>query len=118
MPVRHYQGVDLTAGVVLETGGQRAGDRADRGDVLGRCPAHRGEVPAEVGGGAVAAVEGDGVDRAADVGVPRGDRVRGRVAEAERVVPGECLDRAPVPSADLGERAYRVHDPAAVHQLA
>src|SRR5262249_29304606 len=89
--VGRQDGLDLAARVGLERGDDVPAGRVDLGDVLDRGAAHQGELPADVGVGAAAAGEGDRVDLTVDVRGPRGDRVRGRVAEAEHVVPGECL---------------------------
>ena len=74
---------------------------------------HAGEGPAEVGAGAVAAPEGDGVDLAVGARLPARDRVRRGGQEAERIVPD--VDMAALP--DPGELADGVHPPAAFHQL-
>src|SRR5712691_10759650 len=101
-----------------------AGAGADLRDVAHARTVDAGEVPADVGVRAVAAVEGDGVDRggavlvgagaAHDVRGPGRHRVRRGRAEADDVGAGET--RAAL--LDRGERADRVHRAAAVHQLA
>ena len=114
VPIHHQQGVHLLRGVGGESRHERPGRGVDLGDIAGMHAVDRGELPADVGVVAVAAVEGDRVDLAIDVGSPGRDlEPRGR-AEAEDVVPGigggEPLD--------LGEAAHRVHGAAALHELA
>src|SRR6266849_6766049 len=105
---------DLAVGGVRESCLDGTSARADRSDIRSGGPMHRGELPADVGGRTVGAVERDGVNNAVDVRVPRRDLVGRDGAEAENVVPrirGAGLR-------DQGEAADRVHGLAALDQLA
>src|SRR5215472_17985435 len=118
VPVHRQHCFHLAAGIVLESGDQVAVVGVYRGHVLGSRTAHGGELAPYIGRGAVAANERDRVDRAVHVGVPRGNGERGGFGETEDVVPAERLRGRAVVTADLGERAYRVHGSAALCELA
>src|SRR5207248_10598652 len=107
--------VDVAAAdLVTEAGHDVPGRGVDLGEVGHLGAVDRGELPADVGVVAVAAVEGDRVDLAIDVGGPGRDLEPRGCADAEDVVPGigggEPLN--------LGEAAHRVHGAAALHELA